>query len=329
MSWLSDSTELVSGGWLSSAYEGHGVRGDQVPASGTHGAALLFQHVALPSEAANEFRWVPTATPGSGTFALYEDSSATLTGAPDGSYAVTGQWYKDGVLGGTSNNTIVIGTTALGALLTVSASIFGGSASGGGATVAQGALLTATLSMSGGAASGGAAAPVSFAGTVPTISTSVGASFTYNFAPFFSGALTPYTYTLASGALPSGITLVGSQFVGTATVVQSLSGLSVTATDTGTNTATTNSFAFNVDAVVIPVRQISQIPTINLRAGVPFSYDLSPHFQTTRPPLTFSVTQGATLPRGLALVGSVLSGTPQESERHLNVPLQITVSDAG
>ena len=155
MSWLSDSTELVSGGWLSSAYEGHGVRGDQVPSTGAHGPALLYQHVVLPGDAAAEFRWVPSTAPGSGTFVLNEDSSATLTGAPDGSYPLNGQWFKDGVLGGASNNTITIGTAgsvAGGALITVAASIFGGSAVGGGTSIAQGATIQATASIQGGAA---------------------------------------------------------------------------------------------------------------------------------------------------------------------------------
>lgn len=162
MSWLSDSTELVSGGWLSSAYEGHGVRGDQVPSTGVHGAAPLYQHVVLPGDAAAEFRWVPSTTPGAGTFVLNEDSSCTLTGAPDGVYALNGQWFKDGVLGGTSTNSITIGaagSVAGGALITVSASIYGGSAVGGGASVAQGALIQVQASIQGGSASsvGGAA----------------------------------------------------------------------------------------------------------------------------------------------------------------------------
>jgi hypothetical protein len=156
VSWLSDSTELVSGGWLSSAYAGHGVRGDQVPSTGVHGAAPLYQHVVLPGDAASEFRWVPSSTPGSGTFVLNEDSSCTLTGAPDGTYPLNGQWFKDGVLGGTSTNSIVIGpagSVASGALITVTASIYGGFAVGGGASVAQGAAIQATLSIQGGAAS--------------------------------------------------------------------------------------------------------------------------------------------------------------------------------
>jgi hypothetical protein len=155
VSWLSDSAELVSGGWLSSAYEGHGLRGDQVASTGTHGPALLFQHITLPADAAAEFRWVPSTVPGSGTLDLGEDSSYTLTGAADGTYALNGTWYKDGLSQGTSNNSIVIGTTAGGALITVSASIFGGAAVGGGASTAQGATITSTATIYGGSAVGG------------------------------------------------------------------------------------------------------------------------------------------------------------------------------
>jgi hypothetical protein len=155
MSLRADTSQLVSPGLTASLYPGHGVRGDQVPSTGVHGPALLYQHAVLPGDAAAEFRWVPSTTPGSGTFVLNEDSSATLTGAPDGSYPLNGQWFKDGVLGGASNNTITIGTAgsvAGGALITVAASIFGGSAVGGGTSIAQGATIQATASIQGGAA---------------------------------------------------------------------------------------------------------------------------------------------------------------------------------
>lgn len=204
MSWLSDSTELVSGGWLSSAYEGHGVRGDQVPSTGAHGAALLYQHVVLPGDAAAEFRWVPSTTPGAGTFVLNEDSSATLTGAPDGSYALNGQWFKDGVLGGTSNNTIVIGTTAGGALITVSAAIFGGTATGGTATTAQGATITCALSIVGGTAIGGGASVAQGATIQATVSIQGGSASSVGGVATAQGAQIIVSASIRGGAATNG-----------------------------------------------------------------------------------------------------------------------------
>ena len=212
MSWLSDSTELVSGGWLSSAYEGHGVRGDQVPSTGVHGPALLYQHVTLPADAAAEFRWVPSTTPGSGTFVLNENSSATLTGASDGFYALNGQWFKDGTLGGTSNNTIVIGSTASGALITVSASIFGGTAVGGGASVAQGAVLSASLSVFGGAAFAGAATVAQGATIQATTSIQGGRASSVGGIATAQGAQITVTPTIRGGRASNGTlsTVLGS-----------------------------------------------------------------------------------------------------------------------
>ena len=212
MSWLSDSTELVSGGWLSSAYEGHGVRGDQVPSTGAHGAALLYQHVVLPGDAAAEFRWVPSTTPGSGTFVLNEDSSATLTGAPDGSYPLNGQWFKDGVLGGTSNNTIVIGTTASGALITVGASIFGGTAVGGSATTAQGATITCAASVFGGAAFGGGASVAQGATIQATTSIQGGSASSVGGTATAQGAQITLTASIRGGRASNGSlsTVLGS-----------------------------------------------------------------------------------------------------------------------
>ena len=70
MTWLSDSSSLVSGAWLSSEFRGHGVRGDAIPPTGAHGPAPLYAWLSLPADAANEYRWaittppaIPTTTP--------------------------------------------------------------------------------------------------------------------------------------------------------------------------------------------------------------------------------------------------------------------------
>jgi hypothetical protein len=204
MALRADTSQLVGVGLLASLYPGHGVRGDQVPSTGVHGPALLYQHVVLPADAAAEFRWVPSTTPGSGTFVLNEDSSATLTGAPDGSYPLNGQWFKDGVLGGTSNNTIVIGTTAGGALITVAASIFGGTATGGSATTAQGATITCFASIVGGSAVGGGASIAQGATIQAAASIQGGAAFSTGGTATAQGAQITVTASIRGGRATNG-----------------------------------------------------------------------------------------------------------------------------
>ena len=110
MSWLSDSTELVPGGWLSSAYAGHGVRGDAVPSTGSHGAALIFDSLTLPADAAKEYRMYLTALPsGLTTLQIGEDTSITADGA-NGTYTGgIGDMYEDGALLGQVGFTLVLG----------------------------------------------------------------------------------------------------------------------------------------------------------------------------------------------------------------------------
>lgn len=91
--------------------------------------------------------------------------------------------------------------------------------------------------------------PVSFSGTVPAQSRTVGVASSVSLASFFSGSLTPFTYSVFSGVLPAGLALNTSTGVisgtpsaaGTASIV-------IRATDTGANTASTNSFSITVAA---------------------------------------------------------------------------------
>lgn len=114
MSWLSDSTPLVSGGWLSSLYAGHGILGSAIP------AGSVFENDFDAGDGAKEFRAVWLTTPSSGTFTPYEDGGFTLSGAADGSYSASYELYVDGVDLGSANVTISIGTTAVGASLSTS-----------------------------------------------------------------------------------------------------------------------------------------------------------------------------------------------------------------
>lgn len=83
MTWLCDSAELIAGAWLSSAYAGHGILGDQVPSTGTDGAPPLYQALSLPADAAKEVRGLVTRWPTNGLLDIGEDGAFTYTGGSD------------------------------------------------------------------------------------------------------------------------------------------------------------------------------------------------------------------------------------------------------
>lgn len=94
------------------------------------------------------------------------------------------------------------------------------------------------------------AAPVSFSGTVPTQNATVGVSFSVDLASYFSGSLTPFTWSTFAGTLPPGLTRTGSVISGVPTTAGTSTGIQIRATDTGSNAATTN--AFNIVVAAAP-----------------------------------------------------------------------------
>lgn len=97
---------------------------------------------------------------------------------------------------------------------------------------------------------------ISFTGVVGSRAIAVGGSLSISVAGNFTGVGTPFTYSLQSGTLPTGLTLNTSTGVisGTPTVISTQSGISVRATDTAANTVDTNLFTIDItDGVSIPV----------------------------------------------------------------------------
>lgn len=108
MSLRIDTSEWISGA-LVIGETGLGVRGDAVPSTGTHGAGILYNDITLPGEAADEFRALLLSVPAGGTFFMWEDSSFTATGYPDGTYNGTYEGFKNGVSYGTATYSFTIG----------------------------------------------------------------------------------------------------------------------------------------------------------------------------------------------------------------------------
>lgn len=111
MTWLSDSSQLVSGKWVSSAYAGHGIAGAAMRATtgvGGSGPGVLYNDWDSGDDA-KEFRWLIEQIPGGGQFKPSEDGSFSLTGAPDGAYSAVYRLFVDGADLGTATVSLSIG----------------------------------------------------------------------------------------------------------------------------------------------------------------------------------------------------------------------------
>jgi uncharacterized delta-60 repeat protein len=142
-----------------------------------------------------------------------------------------------------------------------------------------------------------------FTAAIPTTPAPKGAAYSYTFTA--SGTPAP-TFSVASGSLPTGLTLDGTTGVlsGTPTASGAFT-FTVKAANGVSPDATTSALTINVTAAPLFT---AQTPPNTGSIGVAYSYT----FQASGfPAPTFSVVSGA-LPTGLALNGTtgVLSGTP-------------------
>jgi uncharacterized protein YhjY with autotransporter beta-barrel domain len=113
----------------------------------------------------------------------------------------------------------------------------------------------------------------------------------------------PYTFTIAAGSLPAGLSLSGNAISGTPTG-SGASGFTVRAVD-GLGNAGTHVYAMNIGTVSLTITPATLTPAV---AGVTYSQPLTASGGTA--PYTFTIASGA-LPPGLALSsGGVISGTP-------------------
>ena len=117
-----------------------------------------------------------------------------------------------------------------------------------------------------------------------------------------SGGAAPYTWALATGALPTGLSLSSAGVISGTPSAGGTFTFTVTATDAGSNVGTSGSLSIFVPAMAITTTSLNPASF-----GVPYSQTLTETGGTG--PFTWAVTSG-TLPAGLALsAAGVLSGT--------------------
>ena len=137
-----------------------------------------------------------------------------------------------------------------------------------------------------------------------------GASFTHTVPA--TGGTPPYTWSIASGALPGGISLNATTGVlsGTPTAAGSF-GVTIQATDSRSQTAQ-KALTFTVTDTALPPVEITTSTLPSANKGIGFSQQLSA--SGGKPPYTWAVTTGA-LPAGLTVASAtgLISGTPTVS----------------
>jgi len=183
MSWVSGG-ELVTGGWTSSNYAGHGIPFENLPTTGENGGSPLLDDGGISGD---EIRWGPaTVTSGSITVTLYEDGSFESTG---GAGSFTYPWWRNGTL--QTDESVVINSA--GATVSFAMPQFTVSVSAEAAVPSSGATVSFTMPQFSVSVDGENAAPVNSANvafSMPQFSVAVSAE------SFVSGNAASVSFTM-------------------------------------------------------------------------------------------------------------------------------------
>jgi hypothetical protein len=147
----------------------------------------------------------------------------------------------------------------------------------------------------------------------------------YNGAVIATGGVPPFSWSVASGALPAGLSLGASttstvSIVGTPTMVGQSAPFTIKVTDSTGASATSPSFTINIGNLAI----VTTSPLPSASQGAAYSLQFQASGGTT--PYSWSVASGSTLPAGLTLSSAgLLSGTPTTQNTYT---FGITVTDS-
>lgn len=172
--------------------------------------------------------------------------------------------------------------------------------------------------------------PVSFSGTVPDQVGTQNSAFSLSLSPYFSGTTTPFSYTLDAGILPTGLALDSETGVisGTPSIADEVqTGIVVLATDSGSNTDSTNSFSITINDEAegnpAPTFNGPPISDISATQGESIaSFSVASLFFDTEA-LTFSAV--GSWPDGVSVsTGGTVSGTPTTAGTYASLQVQAT-----
>ena len=215
--------------------------------------------------------------------------------------------------------TITSGTLPNGLSLSSSGVISGTPTTAGGLTsitfqVTDSASKTATKALS---ITINSATPSVTTSTLPNGTVSVAYSQTLT----ATGGTTPYTWSIASGTLPTGLSLSSSGVIsGTPTTAGGPTSITFQVTDNASKTAT-KALSITINSATL---SITTSTLTNGTVGIAYSQTLTATGGTTS--YTWSISSG-TLPNGLSLSSSgVISGTPTTAGGPTSIAFQVTDS---
>lgn len=174
--------------------------------------------------------------------------------------------------------------------------------------------------------------PISFNGLVPDQLGTKGIAFGLDIANHFSGTELPFTYSLPSGTLPSGLTLNGvtGYINGTPTTAEGQAGIVIRGSDLTADSADSNAFSITINDApadnTTPTFVGPIIADIGTREGVAISLDVSGRFSDVESALGFSVL--GTWPLGITLSSAgVIGGAPSAAGTYAG--LRVRATDSG
>ena len=115
MTWLCGTQELVSHGWLSSAYSGHGILGAAVPSGGRDGPGPLYNAIELPQDATSEVRLLLDQVPPLLDYFFLGEDGRVIASGPDGPHEGAARLFVNGVERASVISGVDIGETAIAA----------------------------------------------------------------------------------------------------------------------------------------------------------------------------------------------------------------------
>lgn len=93
---------------------GLGVLAESVPSTGDAGASFIYNDLVFPADVGKEVRGeIISPFLGAGNLFVNEDGSFTFSGAADGRYSFTYKLWKDGIVDGTYQVTLLVGVSAV------------------------------------------------------------------------------------------------------------------------------------------------------------------------------------------------------------------------